>query len=107
MPDHSNDTKLALWKNNNRQKPTQPILKGGKPQTINGQEFWVSAWINAPKDDPALAEAIERMVDTMTNKNGNYPLVTVSLSPVEGQGYAPSTAPAQGGFDAPQDEIPF
>ena len=107
MPDHSNDTKLALWKNDKRQKPTQPSLKGGKPQVINGQEFWVSAWINSPKDDPAMAEAIERMVDTMTNKNGNYPLVTVSLSPVESQGYQGQAQNVAASSTEPQDEIPF
>jgi len=104
MPDHSNDTKLALWKNDNRQKPTQPILKGGKPQTINGQDFWVSAWINAPKDDPDTAAKVERMVDALSGLLGNYPIISVSLSPVEQQA-APSQGYAQ--TSGPNDEIPF
>ena len=113
MPDHSNDVKIALWKNDKREKSTQPILKGGKPQVINGQEYWVSAWINAPKGDDDTAQKIERMVEALASLNGTYPIINVSLSPAQGHagsGGKSSTAtpaPVAGSGDTFSDEIPF
>jgi len=109
MPDHSNDIRLALWKNDKREKPTQPILKGGKPVNINGQEYWLSAWINGPKDDEGFAHRIDSMVDIMADKLGSYPIVSISLTPAESCGY--SQPPASGSsagdpFDG-GDPIPF
>jgi len=104
MPDHSNDIKLGLWKNEQRNKPTQPILKGGKPQVINGQEYWVSAWINTPRDDADTAAKVERMVDALASLLGTYPIVNVSLSPAE-QRSAP--AAGSGGPEDSLDDIPF
>lgn len=105
---YADQIKLALWKNEKRDKPTQPYLKGGKPQAINGQQFWVSAFFNIPKTaDDATRAKIEAMLDWIAKENGSYPLISVSLSPAEGN-YAPAaghSAPAAaGGFD---DEIPF
>ena len=108
MPDHSNDIKLALWRNDKRDKPTQPILKGGKPQVIGGQEYWVSAWINAPKDNPEIADKIQKMVDVLAQLQGTYPIINVNLSPAEQQGYAPPQSTGGGvGADPFGDEIPF
>lgn len=115
MPYHGNDTKLALWKNDKRDKPTQPLLKGGKPQLINGEEMWVSAWINAPKDaSPELVQKIENLVNYLSEQNGKYPIITISLSPAgesapaaqHATPAAPSAFPddAGGGLS---DDIPF
>tara|TARA_R110002020_G_scaffold159106_3_gene342753 strand:- start:3519 stop:3812 length:294 start_codon:yes stop_codon:yes gene_type:complete len=94
--------KLAGWKNDRREKPSQPILKAGKPVDINGQEFWVSMWINAK--DPNLATAIERMVDKLAQDNGSSPIVSVSLTPLETFQQESSQAASSQEFN---DEIPF
>jgi hypothetical protein len=100
-----NDVKLALWKNDKRTKPTQPLLKGGKPQVINGQEYWVSAWLNAPKGDDATAAKVERMVDALADLLGTYPIISVSLSPADGQAPAAGSSTFQAA--APEDDLPF
>lgn len=75
--------KLGLWKNERREKATHPILSSGKPQVINGQEYWVKAFINAPKGDTELAERIEKFVTYLAERNQSYPIVNVTLSPAE------------------------
>ena len=37
-----NDNRGAIWKNEKRQKDTQPHWTGNA--TIDGKEYWVSAW---------------------------------------------------------------
>lgn len=104
---YEDQIKLALWKNEKRDKPTQPFLKGGKPQQVNGQEYWVSAFVNIPKTaDDATREKIEKMLDWMCKENGSYPLISVSLSPAEQQGFTQKEAPATM-QDAFSDDIPF
>ena len=46
---YDNDNKGAVWKNAKREKDTHPHWTGSA--TINGVEFWVSAWKKA--DDAA------------------------------------------------------
>jgi len=106
MPDHSNDIRLALWKNDKREKSTQPILKGGKPVNINGQEYWLSAWINGPKDDEGFAHRIDSMVDILDDKLGSYPIVSISLTPAVPRGHSAPSAPSADPFDG-GDQIPF
>jgi hypothetical protein len=106
---YENQIKLALWKNDKRDKPTQPYLKGGKPQDIGGQQYWVSAFFNIPKSaDDATREKIEKMLDWMCKENGSYPLISISLSPAEQQGFQQRSEPAtvRDAFDI-QDNIPF
>ena len=101
-------TKLALWRNDKREKDTQPYFKGGKPQMINGQEVWVSAWFNLPKEvDEATKEKIYKMLGWNADQLGTFPMITVSIEPVEqNASFAPPAAGASGG-DGFGDEIPF
>ncbi len=104
MTDFSNDIKLALWRNDKRTKPTQPFLKGGKPQNVGGKEMWVSAFVNIPDTaDEATRGKIETMLNWMCDQLGTKPLMSVSLSPAE-----QSHAPAQREADPFDNEIiPF
>lgn len=99
----SNDTKIALWKNERREKDTQPILSGGKPQQIAGTDFWVSAWINAGKDaDPELVKRINALVDYLDQQNGSYPIISVSLREAESR-----QQQNMGGVPDDSRDIPF
>lgn len=42
MTDQKRDNEGAIWGNQKKQKETQPDFTGNA--TINGQEYWVSAW---------------------------------------------------------------
>jgi len=42
MTDQKRDNEGAIWSNQKKQKETQPDFTGSA--TINGQEYWVSAW---------------------------------------------------------------
>lgn len=42
--EYDNNNRVALWKNDRRDKETSPQLKG--QGMIDGKEYWVSAWTN-------------------------------------------------------------
>ena len=48
MSDYDNNLKGVLFKNDKKQKETDPMYKGST--TINGQDYWVSAWVNKIKN---------------------------------------------------------
>ena len=77
---------LGLWKNDNRTNPRQPPLKGGKPVNIEGQDFWVAAYINTPRGDDKLTERVEAMINHLADVLGKSPVISVSLTPAEGRG---------------------
>ena len=39
---YDNNNEIAIWGNENKRKPTDPDFKGNA--TVDGQEYWVSAW---------------------------------------------------------------
>lgn len=41
------DNSFALFKNDRKEKDTHADYQG--TLTVNGQEFWINAWINEPK----------------------------------------------------------
>jgi len=100
--------KLALWKNDKRESATHPPLKCGKPVEIDGKQYWISAYINGPKDNAQMEDAINRMIDKLAELNGSYPIVSISLTPVDGQQYQATEAPSHNTEQPPfSDEIPF
>ena len=83
MSEYNNDNRLAIWKNDRKEKATHPDYKGNG--TINGVEYWVSAW--AKKSDASP----------------NAPLLSISVTPKEQQVSAPKAEPD---FDIDED-LPF
>jgi hypothetical protein len=80
------DGQGSLFKNDRKEKDSHPDYKGSI--TINGQEFWLSAWI----------------------KKGEKTFMSLAAQPKEAQ--APRRAPAPApkpasGFDDMDDDIPF
>lgn len=52
---YDNNNKGAIWKNDRKEKETHPDFKGSA--TIDGVEYWVSAWRrgeDASPNSPAL-----------------------------------------------------
>lgn len=85
---YDNNMSGALFKNNRRQSDRSPEYSGSCE--INGQEFWVSAWVKE-------------------GRNGKF--FSLAFNPKEHQqaSMAPQQAPQpQGGFDGDEGEdIPF
>ena len=96
------DIKAGLWLNEKREKDTHPLLKAGKPVNINGQDYWLSAWVNAGKGNPEMDQAVIRMFNKLAEANDKYPIINLSLSPAESK--RGTSAPKQQSID---DSIPF
>jgi len=100
-------TDLALWLNDNRQSETHPHLKAGKPVTVDGKQFWASAWINSGQD-PEIAEAVDRMAKKLAEVNGTRPIIKISLTPVDGKAQEPQAPQARQEPEfEPDQHIPF
>ena len=79
--EYDNNNRVALWKNDRRDKETSPQLKG--QGMIDGKEYWVSAW---------------------TNKDaGKKPLISLSFTMKDAPLEAPKTV-TDVNFD---DDLPF
>jgi hypothetical protein len=75
----------VLFKNDRKQEELQPDYKGNV--RVNGQEYWLSAWIKE-------------------GKNGKF--MGLALSPKEEQGQAPQAkAKPKAGFDDLDSDLPF
>ncbi len=99
------DIKPGLWLNDKREKDTHPHLKSGKPVMINGQEYWLSGWLNAPE---SAQDRANEFLKYLGQANGSRPIISLSLQPVKrrsesGGNQAPAPA-ASNDFD---DDIPF
>lgn len=77
------DNSGVLFKNDKKDKPTFPDYKGNI--RVNGQEYWLSAWIKE-------------------GKNGKF--MGLALSPKEEQGQAPQ-AKSSKKIEDMDDDIPF
>jgi len=78
------DNSGVLFKNDKKDKPTFPDYKGNI--RVNGQEYWLSAWIKE-------------------GKNGKF--MGLALSPKEEQAQAPTKAKPKAGFDDLDSDLPF
>ena len=47
MPEYDNTNRGALFRNQKKEKPTQPDYNG--TLNVNGAEFWLSAWLETAK----------------------------------------------------------
>jgi len=73
----NNDNRLAVWRNDKREKSTHPHLKGNG--SVNGQEFWVSAWVSGDvsEDDRRL------LADILRRYESKKPFISISVQPKE------------------------
>lgn len=74
MTEQNNDMRGAIWANDNKQKETHPDFRG--QATINGVDYWVSAWRRKPDANPkapalsfAFQEKEQKPVDTASYQN--------------------------------------
>lgn len=48
MSEYNNNNQGAIFRNDRKQKDTDPEYKGSV--TVGGAEYWVSVWVNETKD---------------------------------------------------------
>jgi uncharacterized protein (DUF736 family) len=80
--DYDNTNRGALFKNDRKEKETQPDYKGSI--NVNGVDMWISAWLS-------------------TSKDGNT-FMSLSVQPKEAQA---ATSEPQPAVDALDDFVPF
>ena len=83
MSDYDNSNRGAIWKNDKKEKDTQPDFKGN--MDVGGVEYWVSAWKRKPDANPAA------------------PALSFSVQRKDEQASAPATPAAQ---PTPQQSAP-
>ena len=83
MDTNQRDNSGVMFKNDKREKESHPHYKGNV--RVNGQEYWLSAWIKE-------------------GKNGKF--MGLALSPKEEQGQAPQ-AKSSKKIEDMDDDIPF
>jgi len=94
MQDQKKDNRGAIWKNDRKEKDTQPDYKG--KAMVNGVEYWVACWRKSEDANP------------------NAPVLTYAFTPVDDAALKNqekgNTYPDQWKKQQPQsadDEIPF
>ena len=94
---HDNSNRLALWKNDKREKATHPHLKG-KGETT--QHVWVSAWFS-----PDLSDDDKRLLKGILERyQSKKPFLSISITPQENMSQKPAQTAHTDDFD---DDIPF
>ena len=81
MSEYDDTNRGALFKNQRKEKETQPDMTGSLD--VEGVEYWVSAWTKVPKA-------------------GGDKFLSISIQPKDGN----STQP-KGGDPYPDDDLPF
>lgn len=89
MTEYDNSNRGALFKNDRKEKETQPDYKGSL--NVDGTDYWLSAWLNESRDGKKY---MSLSVQPKEERQESSPATRMAAS-----------APAGGGeFD---DDIPF
>lgn len=98
MTEYSNENSGALFKNDKKEKPSQPDYKGSL--NVAGVDYWLAAWLNTSKGGQKY------MSVKVTAKDGQRTSVDVAREdpPQTLAQKAAASAPDKGEFD---DDIPF
>jgi hypothetical protein len=67
----TNDNSGALFRNAKKQSPSHPDYRGDV--TVNGQKFWVNAWIKEGKRGKYLSLALRPAEESRRPANGARP----------------------------------
>ena len=95
---HDNSNRLALWKNDKREKATHPHLKGKWETT---QPVWVSAWFS-----PDLSDDDKRLLKGILERyDSKKPFLSISITPKEETAQKPAQSTPVDDFE--DSGIPF
>ncbi len=79
MSDYSNEKSGVLFKNDRKEKETHPDYKGSCE--IEGQEYWISAWIKTGKEGSKRAgEKFMSLAFQVKESNGGSSTSTTTAS---------------------------
>lgn len=87
MSNYDDNNRAAIWGNDKKETPKHPDFRG--QATVDGVEYWVSAWKRGPDDNPKA------------------PALRMAFSPKDEQKRAQPEKPEPQGGDAYMDDIPF
>ncbi len=102
MSEYNNKGRLALWKNDKREKATHPHIKG-QGEDLDGNPVWVSAWFSEDLSD----EAKKHIAYALQSYNSKKPFLSVSIQPKEQRQPKDYPAKQQSVPEAAFDDIPF
>jgi len=94
---YDNNLRLALWKNDRREKQTHPHLKGSGE--VNS-EYWVSAWFSGDLSDTDK----KSLVEIVNRYDSKKPFISISLQEKQAKEGASESQATDASFDS---DIPF
>ena len=103
MTQYDNTNRGVLFKNDRKEKDSHPDYKGSI--NVDGQEFWVSAWIKAGKKGKFFSMSIQPKEQAPQRQAPDRAGQWKAGAPSQPQRQAPQ--PANVGFANMDDDIPF
>lgn len=100
MSEYDNDLSGVLFKNDRKEKTSQPDYKGSCE--IDGEEFWIAAWIKDGKKGKFMSLAF-----TPKEETAPPPPAPMSKRDRAEAWKAGAQKPSSSGFEDMDDDIPF